>query len=744
MSFPIARRRFVQSALGAAAAAGKLRAQSAWKSQWQGSRVWIGPEYWANPLQGWRVEDGEVVARSGGGRNLHLLSAQIDGRAFETSVTVRLHRWGSNPEEAWAGFQLAVQGDLPGYRHALVHPTRSFAAGVRGDGRLFVEDAVSEKAVPLTAPLELRLKADEAGVLELAAGGVRVSQRLDPADLRGNLALAAQAPAPRVAEPTGTEWGFRDWTVAGLEQKPEQSFGPILWSQYTLSRGTLKLLAHFPPLGHEDADVARLEIRDGDAWTPAAEASIDPLSRTALFRLDDWDDANDVAYRVVYDWQGAAYEWSGRVRRDPREQSELQVAALSCDHGECFPQERLVRNLRIQDPDLLFFAGDQIYESHGGFGVARDRPTPEAMLDYLRKYWQHGWTWRDLLKDRPSIVIPDDHDVFQGNIWGQAGRPLPPSDGPRPRFENGGFLMPVDWVNAVQRTQAGHLPDPVDPDPLDSGIEVYFTEIRYGGASIAVLEDRKFKTGPGDILTPEQRAAADEDPAAVDVPGAELLGARQEDFLRAWAQESADADFRLVCSQTIFCKATTHSGRDLVRRVVDLDCGGWPQSARNRALAILQAAPDVIMLHGDQHIGSLVRQGVEEWEDGPVAFMVPGTSNGFPRAWRPESPGENRDPGAPPWSGRYVDGLGNRMTVLGAANPEPGSNTREGQAGLDPEEVAHRKGSGHGIVRLDRSERRATFEMWRHAFDAARPGDADQFEGFPVRLELPQPEDEAD
>ena len=187
-----------------------------------------------------------------------------------------------------------------------------------------------------------------------------------------------------------------------------------------------------------------------------------------------------------------------------------------------------------------------------------------------------------------------------------------------------------------------------------------------------------------------------------------------------------------MCSQTISCKATTHAGGKLERRLTDLDCGGWPQSARNRALAILRPVRDVIMLHGDQHIGSLVRRGIEEWDDGPIALMVPGTSNGFPRAWRPEGTGANRRGGAPAWTGRYRDGLGNRITVLGAANPDKNSNTREGQAGLNVEDIAHNKGSGHGIVTLDRRGRTATFEIWRHAFDARRPRRQDQFLGFPI------------
>jgi hypothetical protein len=317
--------------------------------------------------------------------------------------------------------------------------------------------------------------------------------------------------------------------------------------------------------------------------------------------------------------------------------------------------------------------------------------------------------------------------MFQGNIWGQAGRRLPKHEGSGFGFEQGGFLMPVDWVNAVQRTQAGHLPDPVDPEPCEGGIEVYFTELRYGGASFTILEDRKFKTGPGSILTAEQRALGSANPAVVDVDGAELLGARQEAFLRRWVKDSDDADFRIVCSQTIFCKATTHAGPDLKRSVIDLDCGAWPQKGRRRALAILQAAPDLVMLHGDQHLGALVRHGLDEWEDAALAFMVPGTSNGFPRAWRPESEKV---------TGRFVDGLGNRMTILGVANPERGSNTKEGQAGLNAEEVAHIKGSGHGVVIFDREGRKATFEMWRHAIDAAQPKDGDQFDGFPMTVEL--------
>ena len=330
------------------------------------------------------------------------------------------------------------------------------------------------------------------------------------------------------------------------------------------------------------------------------------------------------------------------MRADPRNVDEFKIAVFSCDHGELFPNSRIVNNVKQQDPDVVFFAGDQIYEGYGGFGVARNAGTEYAMLDYMRKYWQFGWSSRNVSKDRPSIIIPDDHDVFQGNLWGQGGRAIPGGGSNGAAFAKGGYAMPVDWVNAVQRTQVSHLPRPVDPQPCDSGIEVYFTRMDYGGATFAILEDRKFKPGPDSVLPERRRGGGG--PSRFDLEGLDLLGQRQEAFLRGWVEQAWEFDFRLACSQTIFAKASTHTGQELKRSKLDLDCGGWPQSARDRRVRILRSARP-IMLHGDQHFGTLLIHGVDAWEDAPLAFMVPGTSNGFPRAWWPEQPGENRPDG---------------------------------------------------------------------------------------------------
>src|SRR3712207_8831958 len=50
----------------------------------------------------------------------------------------------------------------------------------------------------------------------------------------------------------------------------------------------------------------------------------------------------------------------------------------------------------------------QFYESSGGYGVIRN-PVDPAILDYLRKWYLHGWTWRDLTRDRKSTRLNSSH-----------------------------------------------------------------------------------------------------------------------------------------------------------------------------------------------------------------------------------------------------------------------------------------------------------------------------------------------
>ena len=109
--------------------------------------------------------------------------------------------------------------------------------------------------------------------------------------------------------------------------------------------------------------------------------------------------------------------------------------------------------------------------------------------------------------------------------------------------DNGGYVEPAAWVNMVQRTQTSHLPDPFDPTPVAARHWRLLHGLRYGGVSFAILEDRKWKSSPKTTLpdarvvngwaqNPNYHAARDG-----DVPGAQLLGARQMKFLEHWASD---------------------------------------------------------------------------------------------------------------------------------------------------------------------------------------------------------------
>ena len=147
----------------------------------------------------------------------------------------------------------------------------------------------------------------------------------------------------------------------------------------------------------------------------------------------------------------------------------------------------------------------------------------------------------------------------------------------------------------MHRTQVSHLPDAVDPTPIEQGISVYFTELDWGGVSYAILSDRMFKSSPS-VMVPEGQfkngwpQAEGFDPATQsDVAGAELLGQRQETFLKAGQLTGTRTTGRRRCCPRR-CSATWRRCRRAQTPVVPFrvcqfpckastrrvtDCGGW-------------------------------------------------------------------------------------------------------------------------------------------------------------------------
>ncbi len=787
-------------ALGGAALGGPFA------SDWPAgvARVWIGPQYYADRLQDWRLRHGRVECIEAGRKRpmrvLHLLAADASDAPGTLRMRVRLgpvEPDGRPRADSWAGFLLGAGGPDVDYRlTALVHgraaPHGGLAAVVDAAGRVTLrdnerrvgkagfwtigkaladgelaelgaarrKDRLSTKALP---EIVLELEAHPAGTgyaLVLTArdaAGALLSRaeyhNVAPALVDGGVGLVSHR------APTGGKrgWWFRDWQVAGdkVRLHADRRFGPVAGVLYTLSRGTLKLTAQMLPIGQQDSRRVTLEVRrPGQSdWTPAATATIDADGFTARFRVEHWEATADVPFRVVYRPRagGETYTCAGTIRREPIDEDELVLAAFTGTkhytgrlrwdaRGIWFPHADLVRAVAYHDPDILFFSGDQVYE--GDITGAERRPIEVAMLDYLDKWYRWCWAFGDLTRERPCICIPDDHDVYQGNIWGAGGRKAR-------RQDDGGYIMPPRWVNMVQRTQTSHLPDPFDPTPVEQGIGVYYTSVNYAGLSLAILEDRKFKSSPT-VMVPAGRVKngwfrnPDFDPATqADVPGAVLLGERQLRFLRHWAADfSGGTWMKVALSQTIFANVATippraASGSVLVgletpapgeypqgyKLAADADSGGWPQSGRNRALRELRRG---FALHvaGDQHLGSFIHYGVEDFDDAGYGFCVPSIANAWPRRWFPPAPGAARRPGDPPYCGRFRDGFGNRMTVLAVSNPC--------RWGHEPARL-HDHSPGYGIVRFRRATREIVVECWPRWADPARPG-ARQYPGWPITI----------
>jgi hypothetical protein len=815
------------------------------------SRVWVGPDTYANRLLDWRIEDGRIECIEGRPakpmRTLHLLTRALGEQSGTLSMSVRTGPLGPDGpagENTWTGFLIGAGGEHVDFRtSALVHhwpaPDGGLIVAVDGTGMIIVRDnsglegpkqaaediplwawpliePESVELAPITTgpspsrDLVLRLEAQpEAGssssstaaargVAETGAGtapagevGTAQTYRLtvsaiDTATgapissasyegiaaehLSGNLALVShQSPALE-----GPGYWFRDWRVDGSKvfADEDRAFGPVMGTMHTLSRGLLTMTAQMGPLGPQDSQTAELQIRrhgpgqDSEDWQTVATGTLADLSYTITFRVEDWDSSVDTPYRVVYDLRtgdgagGTTTEqrtYEGTIRRPPVDDNEFVLAAFTGHHISTagsghwnndsfwYPHNELVAAVRYRDPDFLFFSGDQIYEG-GLAGIVRE-PLREAALDYLYHWYRWVWAFRDLTRDIPSVAIPDDHDVYHGNVWGAGGIK---AEGPlEPIADNGGYIMGPAWVNAVHRTQTSDLPPPYDPEPIEQGITVYHTDVEYAGVSFAVIADRMWKSPPA-VMVPRGRVVngwfqnPDFDPATeADVPGAVLLGERQLEFLDHWASDWEGGTWmKVLLSQTLFTNLATipaeaPSGAVIPslsyaepgefiegdKKAADADSNGWPQSGRNRALRAIRRG---LAFHvaGDQHLGSTVQYGIDDWNDAGYAMCVPSVANLWPRRWFPPEEGANRKPGAPRYTGEFLDGFGNKMTVYAVSNPV--------RSGVQPEALYDRA-PGYGIARFFKDSRDIVVEIWPRWVDPSRP-DAEQYYGWPVRL----------
>lgn len=715
-------------------------------------RVFLGGDYWANPMEDWVVRDGAAVCESGGGdRNVHLLTHQLTNPSGTFTMSVQTQRVAEGKKDGGVGFKIGTRADINEHRaNCFAH--NGIEAGVV-DGQLklgrktaalpgiLAGDVVTLHLTgqPADGGYELTLKASHP-LAKIAP--VVISHVFKSDQVLGNVSIVSNLALP-IRQKGGAHYAFRNWSAEGdaFTVNHENRFGPILWTMYTLNDSrsddgfVLRLSAMTGPLGEQDNKTLELQTQNGDGWKTVTTAELDTDAWIAIFEVTKWDESQNHAFRVIYNEadkrsdESTEHEWTGTIKANPVGRP-LRMVAMTCQNDYAFPYEPVANNVAALDGDLLYFSGDQLYEGHGGYGLIRF-PADRAILNYLRKQYQFGWSFREAMRHSPTVCLTDDHDVFQGNIWGEAGAPMTTGEGGA--SSSGGYVEPPKMVNVVHLTNTGHHPRPFDPTPVKRGITVYYGDLVYGNVSFAILSDRQFKSSPDRVCEWSGRADHIKDPdydtSKLDKPGLELLGERQESFLKQWAGNWDGHEMKVVLSQTVFAAvATHHGGYDGYLRG-DLDCGSWPQTPRNRAVDIMKVSK-ALHINGDQHLATMTQYGTESQRDGNWSFCTPAIAAGYPRWWRADEVGlkhENRPEHGLDNTGEFVDTFGNYVYVYAVGNPElPGKGTRY--------EKAHRKGSGFGLVTIDTNAKTYFCEAFRFNVKLNDLKADDQFPGWPVLI----------
>jgi len=739
------------------------------KSEWQlwQDMKWVGPQYWGNRLQDWMLKNGQVICTlKGEHRNLHLLTVQnLNGNAeFDTKVTISIiDAKLENFENGCFGISLGSKGPFEDYRSAAVFG-KGLYVGLNLEGDLIVGEEIYKtnlSKLPNEFTIQVLVKNKDlknqfltVTILKPNSDDILYSENnilVNHSFLQGNFALLSHVNTKNNNnhEPSV---GFENWSINSdsLYINENNIYGPVCFAQYTVHRNKLKITAQLSPVEEIKDHKVLLQFKKSGKWITQEEKEITNAGRAVNFSVSNWVESSNVPYRIrlklpltenLYQ-----YDYEGTIMSDPKADENLKAAVFSCNCDYGFPDADVNESISQLNPDICLFLGDQFYESTGGFSVQFTGDFDKMCLDYLRKWMMFGWSYREIFRHIPCAIIPDDHDVYHGNIWGEEGKLADNSQGfGASSQDSGGYKMSPEWINIVQFTQTSHLPDPFDATPVKNNIGVYYTHWNYGGVSFAILEDRKFKSAPAHILPEAAKVnngwimADDFDIKRYRDLESELLGKRQEAFLENWVQDwSQGAQMKAVLSQTNFATVATlpkeaktgavipklyipEKGEYIKgdKATVDMDSNGWSANKRDKAIEIIRKGY-AFHIAGDQHLASFIQYGLDDFGDSGFAFAGPALNNIWPRRFWPPVDSSQHTYENPAYIGNHLDGFGNKMTVNAIGNPH---NMHK-----EPK-ILHDRAVGFGIVTFNKKHRTIKTECF-HRFKIPSEKEA-QFLGWP-------------
>ncbi|MGW3092250.1 alkaline phosphatase D family protein [Streptomyces sp. NPDC001102] len=273
---------------------------------------------------------------------------------------------------------------------------------------------------------------------------------------------------------------------------------------------------------------------------------------------------------------------AGRTRTAPHPHGKggsLRVALASCQnwqHGYFTPYADMLD----QDPDVVLFVGDYIYESTpSSAGPRRHEGTgePYTLEQYRNRYAQYR-SDPDLAAmhaNAPWVVTFDDHEV--DNDW--AGEiPQDPAKQPHDAF--------VARLTAAFQAYYEHMPVRASAIPSGPHIQMY-RRLEFGRlARLNVLDTRQFRT---DQATTQEGARS---------PSMTMLGAEQKQWLLDGLHDSP-ARWNLIASQIMMAETDLQVGDG---KLWYYDAWDGYQVERNALLGEFADVRNPVVLSGDRHL----------------------------------------------------------------------------------------------------------------------------------------------
>lgn len=316
---------------------------------------------------------------------------------------------------------------------------------------------------------------------------------------------------------------------------------------------------------------------------------------------------------------GNAVSPTGRTHTAPGPAARpgaLRFAFASCQHYEQ-GYFGAYRHIVADDPDLVVFLGDYIYEATWGRELVRSHGDGEAVTldDYRRRYALYK-TDPDLQAAHaacPWLATWDDHEVE--------------NDYANDRSQN---LDSPEWFlarrAAAYKAFYEHLPLPRAMLPFGAAARIHARSAYGNLAEFFVLDDRQYRTpqacaragrgGSNSVAAAECAELAD--------PARTMLGAAQEQWLTAGLAASR-ARWTIVAQQTRMAQMDERPGPGRSAWTDSWD--GYP-AARRRVLEALAAKPNPVVIGGDIHAFNVnaLKLDFDDAEAPIVASEIVGTS----------------------------------------------------------------------------------------------------------------------